>query len=107
LEEVIGKVHLTEMLDRLGGLDAVFDWQNVLGTGEQQRLAFARVLLCRPKLLFLDEATTAIDRKMEDLIYSLLPDYVERYVSTGNRSTLEKFHENVIELDRGGSWKFT
>jgi putative ATP-binding cassette transporter len=107
LEEVLDKVHLTEMLERLGGLGAVFDWQNVLGTGEQQRLAFARVLLCRPKLLFMDEATTAIDRTMEDLIYSLLPEYVERYVSTGNRSTLEKFHDNVIELERGGSWKFS
>jgi putative ATP-binding cassette transporter len=107
LEEVLALVHLSDMLERIGGLDAVFDWPNVLGTGEQQRLAFARVLLARPKLVFLDEATTAIDRSMEHALYTLLPNYVERFVSTGNRSTLEKFHSNVIELAPGGSWTFS
>lgn len=107
LIEVLKKVHLSEMLERLGGLDAVFDWPNVLGTGEQQRLAFARVLVGRPKLVFLDEATTAVDRSMEEELYSILPQYVERFVSTGNRATLSKFHDNVLELERGGSWRFS
>lgn len=107
LEDVLLKVKLTEMLERVGGLNAVLDWPNVLGTGEQQRLAFARILLSRPSLVFLDEATTAIDRQTEAELYSMLPHYCDQYVSTGNRQTLEQYHEKVLELEIGGTWRLS
>mmetsp|Transcript_75134 Transcript_75134/g.140113 ORF Transcript_75134/g.140113 Transcript_75134/m.140113 type:complete len:468 (-) Transcript_75134:52-1455(-) len=47
-------------------------WQLVLSGGEQQRLAIAHVVLMRPKLLFLDEATSAMGREGALQIYSLL-----------------------------------
>ncbi len=37
------------------GLDAEMDWSHVLSSGEQQRVAFLRLLLHRPALAFLDE----------------------------------------------------
>lgn len=40
--------------------------------GEQQRIAFARLLLTRPKAIFLDEATSALDEPLEFMIYSLV-----------------------------------
>jgi len=62
------------------GLDALADkdllqeghWQLVLSGGEQQRLAIAHVVLMRPKLLFLDEATSAMGREGALQIYGLL-----------------------------------
>lgn len=107
LDEVLKIVRLTEVIERAGGLDAILDWPQVLGTGELQRLAFARVLLARPKIVFLDEATTAIDRTMEEELYAVLPKYVERFVSTGNRATLSQFHDKVLELQVGGTWRFS
>ncbi len=107
---VINQVGLSESLNRVGGLNAVMDWPNFLSTGEQQRIAFARVILQQPKHVFLDEATTALDHKTEAYLYGILSRSTETIVSVGNRSNLSKFHEQVLELlgegryriDRGG-----
>lgn len=107
LIRVLEQVRLGEMFERVGGLDATLDWPNVLGTGEQQRLAFARLLLIRPRIVFLDEATTAMDRLVEQQLYSLLPGCVERYVSTGSPGDLGEFHENVLELKGDGTWSYS
>jgi putative ATP-binding cassette transporter len=106
LVAVLEKVRLMEMYRRVGGLDAVLDWPNVLGTGEQQRLAFARLLLIKPRIAFLDEATTAMDQSIEELVYQIIPQCVEKYVSTGEFSTLGKYHEHVLTLAGDGSWRF-
>ena len=103
---VLEKVRLGEMFERVGGLDATLDWPNVLGTGEQQRLAFARLLLIRPRFVFLDEATTAMDRSVEQLLYQLLPSVVEHYVSTGSSTDLGEYHENTLELHGDGTWSY-
>ena len=99
-------VRLTEMYNRVGGLDAVLDWPNILGTGEQQRLAFARLLLIRPNLVFLDEATTAMDRTIEQELYRILPQYVSRWVSIGSSADLAEFHEHTLTLSGDGSWRY-
>lgn len=99
-------VRLTEMYNRVGGLDAVLDWPNILGTGEQQRLAVARLLLMRPSFAFLDEATTAIDRSTEQEIYRILPQYVTRWVSIGSSADLSEFHEHTLHLVGDGSWRY-
>jgi ABC-type uncharacterized transport system fused permease/ATPase subunit len=52
-------------------LDYVADWSGILSLGEQQRLAFARLLLAAPKLALLDEATSALDTKNEGLLYKV------------------------------------
>jgi putative ATP-binding cassette transporter len=48
-----------------GELDMIENWAQRLSLGEQQRLAFARILLVEPALLFLDEATSALDEPSE------------------------------------------
>jgi hypothetical protein len=52
-------------------LDYVADWSGILSLGEQQRLAFARLLLAAPRLALLDEATSALDTKNEGLLYKV------------------------------------
>lgn len=106
LTAVLEQVRLTEMYRRVGGLDAVLDWPNVLGTGEQQRLAFARLLLIRPRLVFLDEATTAMDQNTEQLLYEMLPKYVGQIVSTGDKANLGKFHQHILTLKGDGTWQY-
>src|SRR5262245_29514033 len=57
LLEMLERVNLPRLADHFGGLDADADWANVLSIGEQQRLAFARVLITQPRYAMLDEAT--------------------------------------------------
>ncbi len=53
LRDALTKVALAPLAARL---DEVRDWAKVLSPGEQQRVAFARVLLTKPKAVFLDES---------------------------------------------------
>jgi vitamin B12/bleomycin/antimicrobial peptide transport system ATP-binding/permease protein len=78
-------------------------WAHRLSGGEQQRLAFARVLLVRPDVLFLDEATSALDNDIEAHLYRLLRERLPdtTVVSVAHRTSLEAFHEHRLELRHG------
>ncbi len=52
LHEWLRAVNLPDLAQRFGGLQAELDWGKVLSAGEQQRLAFARALLAKPRYLF-------------------------------------------------------
>jgi putative ATP-binding cassette transporter len=98
----------TVALGHLGGrLDEVNDWAKVLSPGEQQRVAFARVLLKKPKAVFLDEATSAIDEGQEFALYRALRDRLPDciVVSVSHRPTLDQHHERRLELLGDGTWR--
>lgn len=65
LIQVLEDVRLGYILSRIGSLDSTCEWSSVLSLGEQQRLAFARLLLSKPKLVLLDESTSALDEANE------------------------------------------
>lgn len=65
LRGVMERVGLVDLLDRHDDLAVVEDWNRVLSGGEQQRLGFARLLLRRPALAILDEASSALDLAAE------------------------------------------
>ena len=83
-------------------LDLVADWSHVLSVGEQQRLAFVRAHIQEPKWLFLDEATSALDEDTEAAMYALLAERLRQttLVSIGHRSTLNKYHELMLVIDK-------
>ncbi|MDY6268070.1 MAG: ABC transporter ATP-binding protein/permease [Selenomonadaceae bacterium] len=94
-------------LGRLAGdLDRIDDWSRILSLGEQQRLAFARVLLVKPRWVFLDEATSALDEPREQEMYDLLKRRLPglSIVSVGHRSTLFAQHEKELHLTGDGGW---
>jgi len=97
LREVLVEVGLGAFA---GELDATDIWSQRLSGGEQQRLAFARVLLAEPALIFLDEATSALDEAAEEEFYRMLraAPWRPTVVSVGHRSTLRAFHDRAIDL---------
>jgi putative ATP-binding cassette transporter len=76
-------------------LDQVDHWSQRLSPGEQQRLAFVRALLAQPDVLFLDEATSAVDAETETLLYDLLLDELPQaaIISIAHREAVAKFHQ--------------
>jgi vitamin B12/bleomycin/antimicrobial peptide transport system ATP-binding/permease protein len=104
LRETLTKVALAPLGARL---DEEEDWAKVLSPGEQQRIAFARILLTKPRAVFLDEATSALDPGLEFALYQLvraeLPDCV--VVSVSHRPTVEQHHEHLLELLGEGQWR--
>ncbi|MBF8731864.1 ABC transporter ATP-binding protein/permease [Pseudomonas guariconensis] len=103
MQQALRQVNLAHLTERL---EVSNDWSNILSVGEQQRLAFARLLFNRPQVVFLDESTSAMDEGLEHALYSLLrsemPDTL--LVSVGHRSTLATFHTHRLEMDGQGAW---
>jgi putative ATP-binding cassette transporter len=97
LVEALRAVGLPQLVDQL---DEEGNWAQRLSIGEQQRVAFARVLLARPEIVFLDEATSALDEAAEMSLYRLLREAPWRptIVSVGHHGTLQRFHDAVVDL---------
>ena len=102
---VLQEVRLPDLINRYPDLDVKQDWPRLLSLGEQQRLAFARLLLNAPHMVVLDEATSALDVATERHLYELLCRREISFISVGHRPTLREFHDTVLELDGKGGWR--
>ncbi|MFS8866007.1 ATP-binding cassette domain-containing protein, partial [Synechococcus sp. H55.9] len=105
LIRVLAQVNLADLPERVGGFDVEKDWASTLSLGEQQRLAFARILITQPRYAILDEATSALDVANEKLLYLQLQHLNTIYVSVGHRPTLLAYHDLVLELQGNSAWK--
>ena len=121
LLDVLEAVDLGELPSRAGdgdpikGLNVVLDWSNTLSLGEQQRLAFGRLLVNRPRLVIMDESTSALDVATEAKMYGLLAEMAQKelknvegltragltYISVGHRPSLLVYHDTKLRLNGG------
>jgi len=100
LREALHKVGLDHLRGRLGEEER---WDQILSGGEQQRVAFARVLMQRPAWVFMDEATSALDEAGQANVMTLLAEELPEtaVVSIGHRPGLEAFHSRELVLEPG------
>ena len=102
LEDILRRVDLAALIPRLDDVD---DWSRILSLGEQQRIAFARILVVRPDWVFLDEATSALDEPREEALYQLLHETLPQtgFVSVGHRQTLFARHDKELHMEGGNA----
>lgn len=97
VEAALMRVGLAELIP---SLDMEDRWDQRLSNGQQQRLAFARMLLHKPAWVFLDEATSAMDNANKQRAMSIfdmeLPDCA--VVSIAHQQGLEEFHNRVLQV---------
>ena len=104
LNEVLKSVNLADLGERFGGLEVESDWGKILSLGEQQRVAFARVLLAKPRYVMLDEATSALDSQNEEALYQMLHASGATLVSVSHRLNIRQYHKHVLDLGGDGTW---
>lgn len=106
LIEALTLCRISYLAPRLGELG---DWGKFLSLGEQQRIAFARILLQKPDWLFLDEATSALDDENQDLVYGLIRAHLPNtaIISVGHRKSIADYHNRKLFVDGSGGWKLS
>jgi len=105
-KELLGLMNalgLDELINREGGLDAEQDWNEGMSGGQQQRVAIARLLINKPKLSILDEATSGLDAENERRAYALIRDSGITTVSVAHREGVVEFNDFVLVIHKDGS----
>jgi putative ATP-binding cassette transporter len=105
LRRVLEMVRLKDLPERVGGFEIQLDWADVLSLGEQQRLAFARLLINQPGYAVLDEATSALDVENEAHLYGRMQALGIHFISVGHRRSIVDFHDRVLELQGPDQWR--
>ncbi len=94
-KELVSALTAVNMGDLADKLDQNIGFKSL---GEQQRIAFARVLLRKPDWVFLDEATASLDEYVEEQVYCRLKELLPQttIISIAHRSTVKRHHDNVL-----------
>lgn len=109
LSHVLEEVRLGYLPDREGGWDCQKEWKDVLSGGEKQRMAFARLMYHEPRLVFLDEATSAVSSDVEGLLYEKAKEKGITLITISTRVSLKKYHTFNLTLglgEDGTDWDF-
>lgn len=96
---------IDEVLDEVGMIEKRDKMPHELSGGEQQRIAIARAILNKPKIILADEPTGNLDPETADKIVGLLRHQCELgtavIMSTHNISLLDKFPGTVYRCKEG------
>ncbi len=94
--EALDMAHLADLGDRPA---------RVLSGGEQQRLAIARALICRPELLFLDEPSASLDpastARIEDLVQAAHAAGITIVLVTHDKGQAKRLADDIVFLHAG------
>jgi len=94
----LAEVGLEHFVERV---DEDTRWESILSGGEKQRLGFARLLIHRPDIIVMDEATAALDPPSQERLMRLVMERLPEstVISVGHRVELEAFHNRKLVLE--------
>ena len=105
IQDSLKSLNLEETLTKAGGLDVEHqNWGDLLSLGEQQRLAFARMLLAAPRFVFLDHPSRGLSECAVGELLNLLRHREITYLTLGDAADDPRFYDRLLEIDDEGAW---
>lgn len=104
LADVLHRLGLDQVVADAGGLDAEHDWSTFTGVAERARLSLARVLLARPRFVFIDRMKFAADGAQLADIMELLRARGITCIALGKPGYPTAQFDAVLEIDGDGGW---
>ena len=94
-----------ELLSRFGLADKAADYPDRLSGGQQQRVAIVRAIATQPRLLLLDEVTSALDPELVgevlELVKELKTEGMTMLLATHEMAFAREVADEVCFLDQG------
>jgi putative ATP-binding cassette transporter len=101
---VLRAVGVEDVVAQAGGLDTERDWDDVLSLAEQQRIAFARVVLAAPRFAVLDRPGTLVGTDAAARILELLAADSITAVTFASDDVLAAQHDLRLVIESSGTW---
>ncbi len=105
LERTLAEQRARELLSRIGLADKASEFPDRLSGGQQQRVAIVRSLAMRPRLLLLDEVTSALDPELVaevlDLVRELAHQGMTMLIATHEMGFAREVANDVCFLEGG------
>ncbi len=103
--DLVGNKDYKSIIEAVGLKEKLHKYPSELSGGEQQRVSVARALSKKPKVLFLDEPTGALDeqtgRQVLDYICKLKNEYDFTIVMVTHNTNIAEMAETVIKMNSG------
>ncbi|KAF8912942.1 ABC transporter transmembrane region 2-domain-containing protein [Gymnopilus junonius] len=104
---ILNVVHMTNIVEREGGWDAVKEWREALSGGDQQKIAWGRLFYHNPKYAVLDEATSLVPTEIEGMMMEHAAKLNITLLTVSHRPSLWKYHVLILHYDGQGGYVFT
>jgi vitamin B12/bleomycin/antimicrobial peptide transport system ATP-binding/permease protein len=103
--DVLRKLGLEACVERVGGLNADQDWDDVLSIGEQHLLSIARIFLARPAFVFLDRPGSSLPASRIGPILDMLKEQGISVVVLAKDEEARLPFDSILEIKTDGTWE--
>jgi len=102
---VLHRLGLHEAVERVGGLDAEQDWDDVFSIGEQHLLSIARIFLAHPAFVFLDRPGSSLAKSQISTILEMLSGHGIGVVILAKNGESGLHYNACLEIKADGRWE--
>jgi len=112
--DVLRKLQFEEIVQRIGGLDRSCKWESIMSEGEQQWLAFARLILASPSFAFIENPASDLTTEEVSSALHLLNEYNITYIVIGQ--AIRRRHDDLqdkeyfdaeLKINAQGGWTWS
>jgi putative ATP-binding cassette transporter len=105
IDLVLHRLGVKATVERVGGLNASRDWDDVLSIGEQHMLSVARIFLARPAIVYLDRPGSALPKSQISMILEMLTEQGIGVVVLAKNGESRLRYDSCLEIRPDGKWE--